>query len=175
MRLLCPWDSLGKNTVVGCHTLLQGIFSTQGSNPCLLHLLHWQAGSLPLTPPEKSSPTARNKPRAELHWHHCLDIWLQLGVSYVRGVGPVFSGPDGARITGWLVCLSLSFPKSRDCHEDLGTINACFRTIPGSRNIEMEGGSIYRKGIEFATSVGWGFSPPPNEKPLRSHRQSASV
>ena len=26
MRLLCPWDSPGKNTGVGCHTLLQGIF-----------------------------------------------------------------------------------------------------------------------------------------------------
>ena len=34
-----------------CHALLQGIFLTQGSNPCLLHLLHWQAGSLPLVPP----------------------------------------------------------------------------------------------------------------------------
>ena len=47
-RLLCPWDSLGKKAGVGCHALLQGIFSTQGSNPGLLHLLHWQAGSLPL-------------------------------------------------------------------------------------------------------------------------------
>ena len=28
-----------------------GIFQTQGSNPCLLCLLHWQAGSLPLAPP----------------------------------------------------------------------------------------------------------------------------
>ena len=47
-RLFCPWDSPGKNTEVGCHTLLQGIFSTQGSNLHLLCLLHWQAGSLPL-------------------------------------------------------------------------------------------------------------------------------
>ena len=44
VRLLCPWDSLGKNTGVGCHFLLQGIFLTQEWN---LHLLHWQAGSLP--------------------------------------------------------------------------------------------------------------------------------
>ena len=34
-----------KNTGVGCHFLLQGIFLTQGSN---LHLLHWQMDSLPL-------------------------------------------------------------------------------------------------------------------------------
>jgi len=27
-RLLCPWDFPGKNTGVGCHCLLQGIFPT---------------------------------------------------------------------------------------------------------------------------------------------------
>ena len=37
-RLLCPWDFSGKNTEVGCHFLLQGIFSTEKSN---LHLLPW--------------------------------------------------------------------------------------------------------------------------------------
>ena len=36
-RLLCPWDSPGKNTGVGCHSLLQGILLTQGSNPGFLH------------------------------------------------------------------------------------------------------------------------------------------
>ena len=49
-RLLCPWDFPSKNTGVGCYFLLQGIFPTQGSNPCLLCLLlHWQVGSLPLS------------------------------------------------------------------------------------------------------------------------------
>ena len=41
-------DSPGQNTGVGGHALLQGIFPAQGSNPGLLHLLPWQAGSLPL-------------------------------------------------------------------------------------------------------------------------------
>ena len=36
-RLLCPWNFPGKSTGVGCHSLLQGIFLTQGSNPGLLH------------------------------------------------------------------------------------------------------------------------------------------
>ena len=45
-RLLCPWNSPGKNTGVGslshlhqmfCDSLLQGIFLTQGLNPGLLH------------------------------------------------------------------------------------------------------------------------------------------
>ena len=47
-----PWESPGKITG-GCHFLLQGIFPTQGSNPGLLCLLHWQAGSLPPAPPGK--------------------------------------------------------------------------------------------------------------------------
>ena len=34
-RLLCPWDSPGKNTGVGCHALLQEIFPTQGLDLCL--------------------------------------------------------------------------------------------------------------------------------------------
>ena len=36
-RLLCPWDSPGKNSGVGCHFLLQGNFPTQGLNPGLPH------------------------------------------------------------------------------------------------------------------------------------------
>ena len=39
-RLLCPWDSPGKNTGVGCHALLWGIFLTQGLNLHLLWFLH---------------------------------------------------------------------------------------------------------------------------------------
>ena len=46
-------DSPGKNTGVNCHALLQGIFLTRGLNHCLLHLLHWQPGSLPRLPPVK--------------------------------------------------------------------------------------------------------------------------
>ena len=43
-------DFPGKNTGVGCHSLLQGIFPTQGSNP---GLLYWQADTLPSEPPGK--------------------------------------------------------------------------------------------------------------------------
>ena len=55
--LLCPWDSPGNHTGVDCHALLQGIFQTQGSNLCLSCLLHWQAGSLPLS--ERGSEVAQ--------------------------------------------------------------------------------------------------------------------
>ena len=37
-RILCPWDFPGKNTGVGCHFLLQGLFPTQGLNQG--HLSH---------------------------------------------------------------------------------------------------------------------------------------
>ena len=42
-RLLCPWDSPGKNSGVACHALLQGIFLTQELNPCPLD---WKYGIL---------------------------------------------------------------------------------------------------------------------------------
>ena len=43
----------GKDTGVGCHFLLQGIFPTRGWNRSLLCLLRWQAGSLPPAPRRK--------------------------------------------------------------------------------------------------------------------------
>ena len=48
-----PMGFSRQDTGVGCYALLQGIFPTQGSNPCLWCLLHWQEGSLPLAPPGK--------------------------------------------------------------------------------------------------------------------------
>ena len=51
---------MGKNTGVGGHALLQGIFPTWGSNLYLYCLLHWQAGSLPLEPPEKPDSHPRH-------------------------------------------------------------------------------------------------------------------
>ena len=48
-QLLSPWDFPGKNTGVGCHFLLQGIFPTQVSNPRLLRLLYRLVDFLPLS------------------------------------------------------------------------------------------------------------------------------
>ena len=91
-RLLCPQGSLGLNTGVGCHSLLQGIFRIQGSNPgisllhcrqflyCVSHqespppllmralILSWV--HLPLPPPVTSSkPNSLLKPQThEFLW-----------------------------------------------------------------------------------------------------------
>ena len=46
-------NSPGKNTGVGCHAFVSGIFLTQEANPHLLCLLHWQKGSLQLATPGK--------------------------------------------------------------------------------------------------------------------------
>ena len=48
-RLFCPWNFPGKNTGVGCHFILLGIFQTQGPHLHLLHLLYWQADSFTTT------------------------------------------------------------------------------------------------------------------------------
>ena len=45
-RLLCPWDSPDKNVRMACHFPFQGFFLTQGLNPQLIILMHWQVGSL---------------------------------------------------------------------------------------------------------------------------------
>ena len=60
-RFLCPCGFSRQEYCSGlpCHP--QGIFPTQGSNPCLLH---WQAGSLPPAPPGKHLPLV------SLHWFH---------------------------------------------------------------------------------------------------------
>ena len=60
-RLLSSWDSPGKKTRVGCHSLFQRIFPTQGLNPSLLCLLCWQAWSLPLAPPGNKQMLSNNR------------------------------------------------------------------------------------------------------------------
>ena len=47
-RVLCPWDSPGKNTGVGCHSPLQGNFPDPGIEPRSPAL---QVDSLPAEPP----------------------------------------------------------------------------------------------------------------------------
>ena len=70
IRVLCPWDFPGKNTAVGCHFLLQGIFPAQGSN---LHLLHWQADSLPLSHQRSSSLCVKSlKKMPCVYIHRCM-------------------------------------------------------------------------------------------------------
>ena len=69
-RLLCPWNSPGKNPGVGCHALLQGIFPTHGLSPHLLGLLHWQVGSLLVVPQRVRRNRATKQTRPEKSDRH---------------------------------------------------------------------------------------------------------
>ena len=82
-RPLCPWDSLGKNTGAGCHSLLQGIFSNQGSD-FRLHAL--QADSLSCESPGNPLPLVEATGKS-----------LPVGTS-VRSNANM---PPGAEATGW--------------------------------------------------------------------------
>ena len=71
-RLLCPWDSPCKNTGVDCHSLLQGIFLTQGLNPglphcrlILYHLSHQGSSLLMELPKFFKSSLPKGLPRAK--------------------------------------------------------------------------------------------------------------
>ena len=70
-RLLGPWDYSGKNTAVGYHFLLQGIFPTQESNLYPQWLLHWHADSLPLSHWEAhySQQPKENNPNIHYPFH----------------------------------------------------------------------------------------------------------
>ena len=98
-RLLCPWDSPGMNTRVGYHALLKGIFSTQESNP---HLLHWQASSLPLASPGK--PSSDNKFSqtyaydCELYWR--ISLW-NLGTIWSDSCWKIACHPQGVWSLLW--------------------------------------------------------------------------
>ena len=83
----------------GLHVLLQGIFPTQGVNPHLLCLLHWQGGSLPLVPSGKpkgsiKSPSfgagiwgPQKKPKHKISWETLIRI---SGFGFVRGERIIF-------------------------------------------------------------------------------------
>ena len=73
-RLPCPWDSQGKNTGVGYHALLQGIFLIQRLNLHLLHLLALAGRFFTTSNPwEALSSSTRGK------WDHFI-IWICIDI-----------------------------------------------------------------------------------------------
>ena len=84
---------------MGCHSLLQGIFPTQGSN---LHLLHWQMDSLPLN--------HLGNPR---FYHACVHAkWLQ---SYPILCKPMHCNLPGSSVHGILQARILEWVAMPSC------------------------------------------------------------
>ena len=93
--------SPGKDTGVGCHAILQGIFPIQGSNLCLLCLLHWQADSLPLAPPGKPRPS--------------LSVCLSIMV-LIQSARATFHTGTQSNLTLWSPPQNASFMNHYPCH-----------------------------------------------------------
>ena len=76
-------NSPGKNTGVGCHFFLQRLFLTLASNLRLLHLLHWQTVSLPLSPPGK--PWYWLKKKKPIRTKYGATDWFKVGKGVHQG------------------------------------------------------------------------------------------
>ena len=81
---------------------LQGIFPTQGLNLHLLHLLHWQADSLPRVPPGKGF--------LERPTNHCSDFGFLVSPTPVRGPN---RGPGNQVSHSWAVVETTFTKKSQ--------------------------------------------------------------
>ena len=113
MRLLCPLDSPDKNTGVGGHTLLQGIFLTQESNSHLFCLLNWQAGCLPLVPPGSLSTQLAITKAAKLT-RCALSFWpkkSRLGIPASQRVRAISQKTEVEETNQLMSCINL--PKSQ--------------------------------------------------------------
>ena len=111
-------DSPGKNTGVGYHSLLQGIFLIQGSNLNFLYLLHWQADSLPFS----SVQFSRSVVSTSL-WPHELQHAMPPCPSPTPGVHPN------------------SCPLSRWCYPTISPsvvpLSSCLQSFPASGSFQM--------------------------------------
>ena len=87
-RLLRPWNSPGKNTGVGCHFLLQGIFSTQGSNVGLPH-----GGQILYCLSHQRGPSIKEK-RFKMAKHLLTALEVSFGHTHTLQAFSLFQGPS---------------------------------------------------------------------------------
>ena len=95
-RLLCPWNSPGKNTGVGCHSLLQGNLPNPGIKPSCPGL---QADSLPCEPPGKLSPKQEMQVQS-LGQEDPLEKEMAIHSSILAWKIPCTEEPGGATVRG---------------------------------------------------------------------------
>ena len=124
-RLLCPWDLPGKKTGVGSHSLLQGIFPTQGSNFGLLTIkkisIHKQ-GQWNIKPEQTDIPNDRT-----IIWAHHLTGYPSIHlVQFSHSVVSDSVTPwTAARQASLSITNSQSSPKLMSCPQSLPA-SECF-------------------------------------------------
>ena len=115
----------------------QGIFATQGLNPSLLHLLHWQASSLPLVPPVKPF-SMLNPSLLQFLSSQVLGELHECSVQFSRSVMSTSLRPHGLQ-QARLPCPSPtpraylnSCPLHRWCHPTISSSVIPFSSLPQS-------------------------------------------
>ena len=100
-RLLCPSNSLGKNTGIGCHFQLQGIFPTQGLNLGLLHCMQILYHLSHQESPDWTSKLFVISQRNE-NIHTKIYTWLFIAALFV--IAPNWKQPKYLIMGDWLNC-----------------------------------------------------------------------
>ena len=137
-QALCPWDSPGKNTGVGCYFLLQGIFPTQEWNQGLLHCRHfftvlshggsylivWEVKVKSLSRVRLCDPTDCSLPGSSIRGIFQPRVSERVAISFSRdlsdpGIEPgspalqadvLPSEPPGKPLTVWTILIKLPNP-----------------------------------------------------------------
>ena len=161
-RLLCPWDSPGENTGGGRHALLQGSFPTQGSNPCLQHLLHRQEDSLPGAPPGLSGlhkVGLRGSQESRLFrndWSEFQPVCIEcFSLVYDRPFFSIFSllqgysGVLGPQVLSVFLCCTYSLSKNSANHTETFFVSWPFNTMITSylRHFNVWNNSVWLKAL----------------------------
>ena len=115
---------ISQERMLDCCFLLQGIFLTQGLNPCLLHTLHWQADSLPTGLPGKPNRRGKSERFYFLGLQNHCDDYCSHEIK-----GHLFLGRK---------VLTKSFP-SRSVGKDSACSSGDLDSIPGSGRSPGEG------------------------------------
>ena len=112
-RFLCPWDSPGKNTGVGYHSLFQGIFPTQRSNLSFLqcrqildHLSH-QGSPTHIIKLIKMKLTKIKSILCACVWSHFSCVWLFVTLGTVACQAPLSMGFSRQESCSGLPCSPL--------------------------------------------------------------------